>query len=186
MAIQAQSREASLANGVKGSSAYSELPIWPSPKSLQSKHFKGVDVESGYGTDTDRTEMYSSYPGSPMCSGWTPVNTPRATAIDGSRFPRSPQAITSSAWIRVSPSNSSKAGSPKRPIAYDEDSSEDSLTYSCSKQNPVPPKRKKLCLSTAPKVTAEMEAAYTLMLLHAADADMIGEDNEIRRRRASA
>ena len=189
LAIQEQSRESSLANSPKQSSAFSELPIWPPPKSQRPKKFKGMDVESGYGTDTDRTEMYSSYPGSPMYGGWTPVNTPKIPIVDGPRVPQPAQGITSSPWIKASLRDSSKAKSSKRPGSH-EDPAEGLSIDPCSESGPVPQKRRKVSRALASKVSPEIEAAYTLMHLHAADATLIKEEKEKekegRRRRASA
>ena len=191
-AIQAQSRESSSAASPKTPSAYAEIPVWP-PKPLRPNRVRVADVESGYGSDTDRSVMYSTHPGSPSSTAWTPVNTPRTTNLDSFQFPPAPRQITSSPWVQASPPSSPKARLSKRRLACRDEASEEefpaSSSSSSSESKPASPKRRKLSSKSSPKTVptaTDVEAALTLMQLCKAGVTFDERVERSRRRRASA
>ena len=183
--MHAQSRESSQAVSPRTPSAFVDLPVWP-PKSLRPKPAKAMDVESGYGTDSDRSDKY---PGSPYSCGaidWTPVNSPTLRTLESYRFP--PQTnvtstpredVTSYPALR---SLISKAKRPtKRPPPVDDDTSEEGSVSDRSSVDVAPtPKRRKISGAMTPEM-----AARTLLELNMADATL-GEQKVLKRRRASA
>ena len=185
-AIESQSGGASLPTSPKVPSAYAELPLWPPKTSSRPKQKRAADIESGYGTDTERSDAYSSYPGSPSSSGWTPVNTPRVTNLDNFRFPPAPRNVTSTPWVSSSPQSSPKTRPAKRSISPTKFPDEEVSSNLCPEKPLVSAKRRKISPKSSSKMTAEMEAAYTLMQLHRADAALAEQKTVVRRRRASA
>ena len=185
-AIHIQSGGASLTASPKTPSAYAELPIWPPKKSFRPKQKRAADIESGYGTDTERSDVYSSYPGSPSSSGWTPVNTPRVTNLESFRFPPAPRNVTSTPWVTSSPQSSPKTKLAKRSISPNEFSDEEVSSNPCSEKPSASAKRRKVSPKSSLKMTPEMEAAFTLMQLNKADAALAEHKTVTRRRRASA
>lgn len=191
-AIQAQSRESSSAASPRAPAAYAEIEIWP-PKPLHPNRARVTDVESGYGSDTDRSAMYSTHPGSPASTAWTPVNTPRVTNLDSFHFPPAPRQVTSSPWVQAFPPSSPKARPSKRRRACKDEASEDELpctsSSSASESEPTSPKRRKVASKpsrqTVPMAT-DVEAALTLMQLCKAGITSDERAEKSRRRRASA
>ena len=184
--MRGQLREPSPAGSSKSVSPYDDLPIWPPRKSAREKKLKSTEAESGYGTDTDRPDMSSPTPGSPMSIGWTPVNTPRIPNLDNFRFPPPPPEITSYPWVNSPPSRSLRVKDLKRPcpdddVADEETSSEESLEPSTGMC-----KRRKVSPTSESPMTPEMEAASTLIQLSIADRALSEEKKGTRRRRASA
>lgn len=183
-ANQAQSRESSVAVSPRTSAAYANLPVWP-PKSLRPKSTKAVDVESGYGTDSDRSEKYPGSPDSFRSIEWTPVNSPRPACLETYRFlQQPPKNVTSTPRGLDSPatSHSKRMTSSKRGIAeIDKASNAESSSNHSSIDSPASPKRRKV----SPVMTPEVGAAYTLMKLNMADATL-GKGKPLKRRRASA
>lgn len=193
-AMHAQSRESSLAVSPRTPAAFVDLPVWP-PKSLRPKAKKAVDAESGYGTDSDRSEKYPGSPNSCSTSGWTPVNSPALQGLEHYRFPprtnvtSTPREIVASYPFLRNLKNKTKK-SVKRPLPQDDDTSEDecppnySSVYAPSTPEPVyapaTPKRRKVSGAVTPEV-----AARTLLMLKMADATL-GEGKLTKRRRASA
>ena len=177
-ANQAQSRESSVAVSPR------TLTTWP-PKSLRPKSVKTLDAESGYGTDSDRSEKYPGSPDSPRSIEWTPVNTPRLTHLETYRFlQQPPRSVTSTPRGVDFPSSShtKRMTNAKRVISDSEEASEagGSSDHS-SVHTPVSAKRRKI----SPAMTPEFGAAYTLMELNMADTTL-GETKPLKRRRASA
>ena len=176
-ANQAQSRESSVAVSPR-------TVVWPR-KSPGPKPVKTIDVESGYGTDSDRSEGYLGSPGSPGSIEWTPVNTPKVPCLETYRFlQQPPRNVTSNPRGSQNPSSSrsKRMNYTKRVISDTEDASgvDDPLGHS-SIYTPTSPKRRKI----SPAMTPEIGAAYTLMELNVADANT-GERKLLKRRRASA
>ena len=188
---QTQSRESSVAVSPR-TVTYDNLPLWP-PKSRGPKSTKTIDVESGYGTDSDRSEKYLGAPDSPQSIEWTPVNTPKLACLQTYRFlqqqqqpqqQQPPRSVTSTLRALDTPSSSqskrmtgTKRGTPDIEEASDVESpSGYSLTVA-----PALPKRRKI----SPAMTPETGAAYTLMNLNMADATL-GERKPLKRRRVSA
>ncbi len=181
-AIQAQSRESSMVGSPKTPSPYAELPIWPPNKGLRA-----TDVESGYGTDTDRSDMNPSCPGSPTGTGWTPVNKRKVLNLNNFQFPPPAREITSTPWVKASATSSSRASSSKRTYFNEEASDENTLMSTQPLEtSQASPKRRKVTPDPTSNKTPEVEAAYTLVQLSLADAKLSVEKKGARRRRASA
>ena len=183
-ANQAQSRQSSVAVSPRTTTASAKLPVW-SPKSLQPKSAKVIDAESGYGTDSDRSEKYPGSPDSPRSIEWTPVNSPRSAYLETYSFlQQPPRNVTSTPRVLDSPASShtkrvthTKRGISEVDGAHDtENSSEHSSIDSAAS-----PKRRK----TPAVMTPEIGAAHTLVELNMADATL-GEGKPLKRRRASA
>ncbi|KAK4695796.1 hypothetical protein P7C71_g2017, partial [Lecanoromycetidae sp. Uapishka_2] len=189
--MHAQSRESSLAVSPRTPTAFVDLPVWP-PKSLRPKPKKAMDEESGYGTDSERSENYRGSPDSCNTSGWTPVNSPSLKGMQHYRFPprtnitSTPrETVTSYPFLR-----NLKTKTKKRPLPQSEDTSDDegpptySSVYAPSTPEPVyapsTPKRRKVSGAMTPEM-----AARTLLMLNMADATL-GERKVTKRRRASA
>lgn len=157
-------------------------PLSHSPKkALRPKAPKTIDVESGYGTDTDR-----SCPNSPQSGGgggWTPVNVPRSAVAKHVQSPTSAPAITSASPGRHSRKPGDKAykktkrASPKN----DEACGEMSSSEYCPTSIAAAPKRRKMSST----LNQDARAAYTLMQLHMADA-ILAEKRGPKSRRASS
>lgn len=177
-ATQQRSRGSSMVRSPQVSSPYAALPIWPPPKSLRPKPLKPMDIESGYGTDTDRSEIG---PGSPTSIAWTPVNTPRMKNFDSLRS-TTPQDVTSSPSANGTPTNGPRPSPSKRP--WRDEASEENSLHICDSSSMLlaSPKRQR---DPSSYQTPEMEAAHTLMQLRMADAK-VGKKKTVRRRRASA
>ena len=183
-ANQAQSRQSSVAVSPRTTTASAKLPVWPQ-KSLLPKSAKVIDAESGYGTDSDRSEKYTGSPNSPMSIEWTPVNSPRSAYLETYPFlQQPPRNVTSTPRGLDSPasSHSKRMTHKKRGIsevdgAHDTESSSEHSSIDTA----ASPKRRK----TPAVMTPEIGAAYTLMGLNMADATL-GEGKPLKRRRASA
>ena len=177
-ASQVQSRESSVAVSPR------TMTTWP-PKLLGPKAAKTMDVESGYGTDSDRSEKYPGSPDSLRSIEWTPVNTPRLTHRDTYRFlQQPPRNVTSTprGYDFPSSSHTKRMTRTKRGISNNEDASEAGGSSDYSSINAhASPKRRRM----TPAMTPEIGAAYTLMELNIADTT-IGEEKPLKRRRASA
>lgn len=183
-ANQAQSRESSVAVSPRTQTAYANLTVWP-PKSLRPKPAKLIDAESGYGTDSDRSEKYSGSPDSPRSIEWTPVNSPGMKFLETYQFfQRPPRNVTSTPRDLESPSasNSKRVANTKRGISEIDKASETegSSDHSLIEASASPKRRKRSAV-----MTPEIGAAYTLVELNMADTTL-GERKPLKRRRASA
>lgn len=181
-ASQAQSRESSVAVSPCTSAApYANLPAGP-PKPLRLKSTKAVDAESGYGTDSDRSEKYLGSPDSPRSIEWTPVNSPM---LETYRFlQQPPRNVTSTPRGLDSPARShgKRITNTKRGISEIAETSEAESSSDLSWIDaPASPKRRKV----SAVMTPEVGAAYTLVELNMADATL-GERKHVKGRRASA
>ena len=183
-ANQAQSRESSVAVSPRTQTAYANSPVWPT-KSLRPKSTKVIDAESGYGTDSDRSDKYSSSPDSPRSIEWTPVNSPRSMCLQTYQYlQQPPRNITSTPRGLDSPaaSHTKQMTNTKRGISeIDEASDTEGPSNHSSIDAPALPKRRK----RSGVMTPEIGAAYTLVELNMADATL-GERKPLKRRRASA
>ena len=171
---QAQSRESSV--------AVSPRTI-VGPRKLQGpRSVKTIDAESGYGTDSDRSEGYLGSPGSPGSAEWNPVNNRKVPCLETYRFlQQPPRNVTSNPHGPYLPSSSrsKRMKRTKRVISDTEDASGvDDSPGSSSITAPTSPKRRRI----SPAMTPEIGAAHTLMALNTADAKY----GEGKRRRASA
>ena len=178
-AVHTESRESSLAVSPRTQASASPRLPWP-PKSLRPKQFKKTDIESGYGTDTDRSEQYPSSPASFGPINWTPVNTPEPAYLalpprhDVTSTPRD-------ATVQVSVRDKNKSSMKRSTLEIDDDFDTGSLSTRSSAYSPAPPKRRKIQIALTP----EAEAAFTLLQLHRAD-DALGKEKSLRGRRATA
>lgn len=168
--IMARSPQAPLTR-VKGG------PQW-TPTSLRPKT---TDIESGYGTDSDRSPFGS--PRSTGSSAWTPINIPRSTNWAKYQFP-SPEKTP----LNASPAPALKgSSSPAQQLhARKRHATEDGFSSDISSVDiPVAPKRRKLSRDEAKRLTQEAMAARTLMDLHRADVSL-GERIRAMSRRATS
>ena len=183
-ANQAQSRESSVAVSPRTTTASATLPVWP-PKSLGPKSAKVIDAESGYGTDSDRSEKYAGSPDSPRSIEWTPVNSPRSAYLETYPFlQQQPRNVTSTPRGLESPATSlsKRMTHTKRGISEIDGASDAESSSEHSSMDIAPsPKRRK----TPAVMTPEIGAAYTLVELNMADATL-GTSKPLKRRRASA
>ena len=159
-----QSQKASLARSPQTPTRSKNGPHW-TPRSLRPKM---ADIESGYGTDSDRSPF-----GSPVSSNsnlWTPVNIPRSTDWAHYQFPtpgKSPLS-TPPPTSKNSSYASKRTSSRKREKADNQYPSDASFT-----DIPVAPKRRKVSMKVdAKKLTQEALAAKALMELHRADMSL--------------
>lgn len=176
---QAHSREASVAVSPRPPASFVSLSMCRASKSLRSK-LKAVDVESGYGTDSDRSEKYPGSPSSLGYNGWTPVNSPR---LETYRF-LPPNSVTSTPRTSDPPATlqSGTRSCAKRVLSdIDRASEEESWSETSSAAAAALAKRRKISAVISP----EIGAAYTLIQMNMADATL-GERKEAKRRRASA
>ncbi|KAL2042465.1 hypothetical protein N7G274_004957 [Stereocaulon virgatum] len=184
-AIHAHSRESSITVSPRTPSAFPALPAWP-PKPLLPKPFKPMDVESGYGTDSDRSDRYLSSPDSSSTSGWTPVNSPRPNdRLKHFAFPRAdvtstPRETGDSQTERIA-SSSQRCSAKRQLLELNEASDNESSSNHIRTAETPSSKRRRL----AGALTAEIGAAYTLLQLNMADATL-SDGRRARRRRASA
>ena len=184
-AIQALSRESSMPVSPRTSNTFAVLPTG-GPKPLRPKLVGSMDVESGYGTDSDRSDKFSGSPDNCSMGGWTPVNSPRLrNNLEDFKFPRAnvtstPRELSEDCVAR--PSVGRTKHSVKRPLleVYEASDNESSSDQS-SVANTASPKRRKI----PGPLTPEIKAAYTLLQLNMADATL-REGKGLRRRRASA
>jgi hypothetical protein len=184
IAMQAQSRESSLAVSPRTPSAFVDLPVWP-PKSLRPKPKKAVDEESGYGTDSDRSEKYPGSPHSCTTSGWTPVNTPTLRKLQQFSFPKAKVTSIPFQYVTSNPTSrrlNNKTKRPaKRPLPQDDNTSEEEVPCDYSwAYAPSTPKRRKVSGAMTPEM-----AAQTLLELNMADTTL-SANKLMKRRRASA
>lgn len=176
------SRESSIASSPR-SPALSDGLRKSNPKSLRPKLLKSVQSESGYGTDSDRSDNDLEPPQTPQ---WVALNTPRSVTAhhylpSPSNRPVSPYPTQAELTYRseVSPGSEDNRR-PKRLRAEDDEAyGEDSSSTSSSDSPQMP-------LSRSKKPTAlskEARAACMLVRMHVEDAKMDGTG--VRARRAS-
>ena len=182
--MHTQSRKSSRFASPQIPSAFVDLPVWP-PKPIRPKPEKALDEESGYGTDSDRSDNYPGSPYSTISSGWTPVNTPVLKALEQFSFPRA--KVTSSAKFSVTSNpnlrhekKQAKISTKRTLLEGNLDSEEGAAVNSSSACGSLTPKRRKI----SGAMTTEM-AAGVLLELNVADATL-NEHKMFRRRRASA
>ena len=159
-----QSQEASIARRSQAPTRSKNEPHW-TPKSQKPRM---TDIESGYGTDSERSAF-----GSPVSSNsnlWTPVNIPRSTNWAQYQFPspiKTPLS-TSQSTSRISSCTGKKKSLRKREAVEDQYPSDASSVNVL-----VAPKRRKISVKLdAKQLTQEALAAKTLMELHRADMSL--------------
>ena len=180
LAHQARSEQPSVAVSPRTKGSHDGIPPWH-PKLLEPKTAKATDEESGYGTDSERSEKYQGFPDSPKSIEWTPVNTPRSAYLETYQFlqqpPRyvtsNPNALDSSSSSRRKPRTSTERTASDVGEASAAEDSSDHFPVTASRST----KRRKI----SPVADPELEAANTLMQLYMADA-ALGEENSMKRR----
>lgn len=186
--FRALSREASIAISPQTPLSTAGLSKWGS-NSLRPKAVKTADMESGYGTDTDRSDKYLESPQTLLKFEWTALNTPRS-AVTEQDAPCSTVTLSAASAPQSSEdphdgleTSSEGSGVAKRGISeLDEDYDGESSSAPSSEDVMSPPKRRKKSIAQ----TKEARAAYLLMQLHMADASLKdGEPKGLRRRASS-
>ena len=184
---RAMSRESSLIGSPK--TPTSSIPSRWSSKPYRLKPAKPMDVESGYGTDTDRSDKCLHSPPN-MCQ-WTALNTPRSATIEQYKldFPQAPSTDAITAEGCDAPPNSPECSnsdgsgaSESSSKQSDEEYCEKSLSPPLSEMEILPAKRKRKIKTS----TKEARAAYLLMSLHIADRSLKKSGLGLKRRRASS
>lgn len=187
--FRAMSREASIAISHPTPLSTAGLSKWVS-KSLRPSPVKTVDMESGYGTDTDRSDKYLESPQIPTKLDWTALNIPRSAVIQQHHIPCSKETLfavsapESSEDAQAGLETSSEgSGVVKRALSeLDEDYDGESSSAPSSEEAMSPPKRRKKSVT----LTKEARAAYLLMQLNMADASLKDDGPKGLRRRASS
>lgn len=183
--LRVLSRAASKACSPKTPSS-NGFPQRPS-KSLRPKPVKILGMESGYDTDTDRSDRLLSSPQTPISLEWTALNTVQPATSRPYQLSASPQRLTNTSTSKYSESressNSEESQRVKRALPKkgekDQDYDEESLSNNASEEAAAPLKRRKKTML----LTTETRAAYLLMQLHMKDATL----GEVKgRRRASS
>ena len=157
------------------------------PRSLRPKPAKLFDSESGYGTDTDRSDKYLCSPQTSF--QWTALNTPRSTVANHHHSEVHHDTVSSLIGGSEAPPNSPQTsssesdGGVKRAFS---ESDED-----CEEADPLNQElRDVLSRSVMQKqslvLPKESRAAYLLMQLHMADASLKDDVHGVKRRRASS
>lgn len=184
---RSMSREGSRAGSPR--TPASSTPSRWSAKSLRLKPTRTIDIESGYGTDTDRSDKYLHSPQSTF--QWTALNTPRSTSSQQYTLP-SPRKLLADAAVPGgcdAPPNSPEGSSseesyPTKGALGDVDDSyhEKSLSPRSSEES-LPARGPRRGAAS----TKETRAAYLLMQLHIADRTLKdGGGQSSKRRRASS
>ena len=157
------------------------------PKSLRPKPVNLIDMESGYGTDTDHSDRCLGTPQAPVSLQWTALNG-RPSATLQERHPTTSQPITPDTRVlkyrgsRESSCSEEGRGVKRRQIDKDDDYDGESPSTYSSDETTTPLKRRKR--STA--LMKDARAAYMLMKLHMRDASLGGNQSRGGRRRASS
>ena len=152
-------------------------------RSLRPRAAGLFDPESGYYSDTDRSDRYVASPQTSFT--WTAMNTPRSIAHEVKVPSSAPLMAGNAAGDGCgappnSPDSSSSIESRDRQLTcriVDGDDSEDTSPRS-AKVNMVSEKRRRPAISTT-----DTRAAYALMQLHFADASL--KDGSKKRRASS-
>ena len=177
------SRESSLASSPR-SPALSDGFKKSNSKSLRPKLLKSVQSESGYGTDSDRSESYIASPQTPPGAQWVALNTPRSVTNhhylpSPSSKPVSPfPSQVEPTYRPETPSNSEGNRPAKRLRAEDDETYGEDSSTSRSSASPQMPRHhpQKPTLNSK-----EARAAYMLMRMHVEDAKMEGTGSRARR-----
>ena len=185
---RAMSREGSLA-ATPITPASTPFSRWSS-KPLRLKPIKTVDAESGYGTDTDRSDKYLHSPRS--SSQWTALSTSRSAPLQQYKLssPKESIAETSATggyeapptWPKGSSRRESRTATRHHKDVDDDDYDEASSSAHSSEEALVPMARKRQPTTSI----NETRAAYLLMKLHIADKSLVSSDRQPKRRRASS
>lgn len=164
----------------------SSFGTW-STKSPRADPGGPADSESGYGTDTDRSDRYISSSQTPLTSEWTALNTPtsstRTNCVSSSL--RRGRTSTSDVKYEESPksSNSDDIQNGKRHSRGKDD---DYDKESCSSRSSIELRKASKRRKTSTRETKESLAAYMLMRMQMADATLADSPYGSHRRRATS
>ncbi|KAL8795610.1 MAG: hypothetical protein Q9195_001848 [Heterodermia aff. obscurata] len=184
--FRALSREGSMASSPRTPPPSSKGYRKVSPRSLRPRPVQTLESESGYGTDTDRSDDYLYSPAASSGSGWTALNTPRSVASQ--QYQRLTLDQLSCAYNGqqksvpqvYKPKSGNEVSSRKRVRSDDEEEYEEgSSSDHSSLDTPMPDISKEKTSS----LWQERRAAYQLLQLRMDDAAIDGDRS--RRRRAS-
>ena len=174
----AQSQEASLVAGPQTPTSSRGGPR-STPKLLRPKT---MDIESGYGTDSDRSAFGS--PRSTSSHLWTPVNTLRSSDWAQQQFPSPAKTVLSTP--PPSSALSDCAGKKRKTLRTREPANDEYSSGVSATDVPAAPKRQKTLTKTEKQqLTREALAAKTLMELYRADMSL-GHRVRAMSRRASS
>lgn len=146
------------------------LKTW-SAKTSRANLGDPADSESGYGTDTDRSDRYLSSPQTPLNMGWTALNTPVSSTRTTCGTPSSQKECASTSHaiyeepLKCSSCDEVRDGKRHSKGKYDDNDQESSCSQS-SKGLRKGPKRRR----TSKVNKKESQAAYSLMQLRLGDA----------------
>ena len=156
------------------------------PKLLRRRQARTVESESGYYTDTDRSDQYIASPQSSCC--WTAANTPRSVN----------QHVALAATQEITPDKDlirgcdAPSNSPNTfdSLMHPKIIRQNSATMNRDDEEDVSPRSFNKTLTSKHKTrkvvsTDETRAAYLLMQLHFADASLKEKEN-LKKRRASS
>ena len=187
--FRALSREVSTASGPRTPPSSSQGSRKTFPKALRPRPIKSLESESGYGTDTDRSDDYLYSPSASSGSAWTALNTPRSVGSQHYQSLTLDQLSSAYKSQQKTASGLQEAPSTKQPVSRkrlrsdnedDEDGyEEDGSSSHSSLDTPMPDMTQK----KSPGVSQETRAAFQLMQLSMDDAALDGDRS--RRRRAS-
>ena len=187
--FRALSREVSTASGPRTPPSSSQGSRKTFPKALRPRPIKSLESESGYGTDTDRSDDYLYSPSASSGSAWTALNTPRSVGSQHYQSLTLDQLSSAYKGQRKTASALQEAPSTKQPVSRkrlrldnedDEDGyEEDGSSSHSSLDTPMPDMSQK----KSPGVSQETRAAFQFMQLTMDDAALNGDRS--RRRRAS-
>ena len=184
--FRALSREGSMASSPRTPPSSSKGYRKISPRSLRPRVVQNLESESGYGTDTDRSDSYLYSPTTSSGSRWTALNTPRSVASQ--HYQRSTFDQLSSdynnqqeaASTLYEPQSGNEVLSRKRVRSDDDEENEEgNSSDDSSLDTPMPDISKE----QTPSSWQERRAAYQLLQLKMDDAAIDGDRS--RRRRAS-
>lgn len=182
--FRALSREVSTASGPRTPPSSSQGCRKTYPKALRPRPVKSLESESGYGTDTDRSDDYLYSPSASSGSAWTALNTPRSVGSQHYQSLTLDQLTSAYNSQQKTASALQEARSTKQPVSRkrlrsDNEDEEDGSSSHSSLDTPMPDMTQK----KSPGVSQENRAAFQLMQLKMDDAAIDGVRS--RRRRAS-
>ena len=184
--FRALSREGSMASNPQTPPSSSKGYQKVGPRALRPRVVQTLESESGYGTDTDRSDDYLYSPAASSGSGWTALNTPRSVAsqhyqrLTLDQLSSAYDGQQKSASRLCGPQNGSEGLSRKRARSDDDEEYEEGSSSDHSSLNtPMPD----MSEEKATDLWQERRAAYQLLQLRMDDAAIDGERS--RRRRAS-
>lgn len=183
--FRALSREGSLASSPRTLPSSSKGYRKVRPKQFRPRPVKSLASESGYGTDTDRSDEYMWSPSVSSGSGFTALNTPRSVASQHYQ-PLTMDQLSSAYKIQLKSASTpliAESGDqtvtrkrlrPDEEDGYEEDSASSQSSIETPVLN-VP--------QESPSPSQEIRAAYQLLQLKMDDAAL--DVDRLSRRRAS-